>query len=147
MASMHRPLSNDMPRRGGFTLFEALVALLIIGLIAVGALSSVGTQLRAADRIRRVTEAEALAQDRVALVRLMTANELQSLPDSVAHGRFPAPFGQYTWQARSTPLLGEEFLNDVTVRVEWPGDAYTLSTRLYVRPPADSGAGQQGSGS
>ena len=133
--------------RPGFTLFEAVVSLMVIGMIAVGALASVGTQLRTATHVRDVTEAELLAADRLALVRLMGATELQALPDSVAKGNFPPPFGRYAWRVTSTPVLDEEDLNDVTIRVVWPEGAYTLWTRLYSRPPADSSATGGGFGS
>ena len=126
--------------RPGFTLFEAVVALTIIGLIAVGALASVGTQLRTAEHVRDMTEAEVLAADQLALVSLLTATDLQSLPDSVAHGRFPPPFSRYAWRVTSAPIVGEEDLDDVTVRVMWPSGSYTLWTRLYRRPPVSSGS-------
>jgi type II secretory pathway pseudopilin PulG len=112
-------------------LLESVVALVIVGLVAVGELTSVATQLRAADKAKHLTEAEALAEDRLTVVRLLTPNAMASLPDSVEHGRFAAPFDRYSWQTRSTVLSGDEYLYAVTVRVEWAGGAYTLSTRLY----------------
>lgn len=140
------PSVRSRANRSGFTLFEAVVALTVIGMVAVGALASVGTQLRTATHVRDVTEAELLAADRLALVRLMSATELQALPDSVAQGKFPPPFNRYAWRVTSTPVLGEEDLNDVTVRIVWPEGAYTLWTRLYSRPPADSSATRTGMG-
>jgi prepilin-type N-terminal cleavage/methylation domain-containing protein len=135
--------------RSGFTLLEAVVALMIIGLVSISALAAVGTQLRAEERARRATEVAALAEDRLAVVHLLTADELQSLPDTVAHGQFPPPFNQYTWSTTSTPVLGEEYLNDVNVTLEWPNGSYTLASRVYIPPTvtqADGGSGTGGGG-
>jgi prepilin-type N-terminal cleavage/methylation domain-containing protein len=120
--------------RDGFTLFEAVVALMIIGVVAVSTLSAVGAQLRAQERAQRVAEVEALAQDRLSALELLTADELQSLPDSIARGRFPPPYTQYTWQAMSRPVLGEEYLNDVGVAITWNGGSSTIYSRIY-QPP------------
>jgi len=125
--------------RPGFTLLEALVAVVIIGLVSVSALASVSSQLRTADRARRMIEAEALAEDRLSVVLLLTGEQLQSLPDSVAHGRFTAPFGVYTWRVRSIPMPSENYVDEIHIVVEWPDGAYTMSTCLY-RPPSLPGS-------
>ncbi len=120
--------------RAGFTLFEAVVALLLIGIVAVSTLSTVAAQLRGEARARRTAEVESLAQDRMVALQLLDANGLQSLPDSVAGGRFPLPFQQYSWQAISRPVMGEDYLNDVSVRISWEGGAYTINSRIYRAP-------------
>ena len=50
-----------MRARSGFSLLEAVVALAIVGVTAVGALAAVGAELRAADDARTTLEADALA--------------------------------------------------------------------------------------
>jgi type II secretory pathway pseudopilin PulG len=125
---------RGMRARSGFTLFEAVVALMLIGLVAVSTLSAVAAQLRAQARGQRAAEIEALVQDRLAALQLLTSDQLQALPDSVARGRFPPPLNEYTWSAISRPVLGEEYLNDVAVAISWADGSYTVYTRIY-QPP------------
>lgn len=128
-------------KRQGFTLFEAIVSLLLVGLVAISTLTAVGTQSRGEARARRVAEVEALAQDRLVAVELLNADELQSLPDRIARGTFPPPLDQYSWETTSTPVMGDLNLNDVRVRISWRGGSYTLATRIYTPPEADNSEG------
>jgi type II secretion system protein I len=130
-----------MKLRSGFTLLEAVVALAIISLVAVASLASVGTQLRATDHARHTTEAIALAQERLTAVQLLSFNDLQSLPDSIASGRFTAPLDMYRWRVNAQPVSDAEGLNTVTVQVEWPDGAYTLASRVYHSPPSSTPSG------
>ena len=50
----------------GFTLLEGVVALAILGALAVASLGAVGANLRATERAGRVLTATALAEDRLA---------------------------------------------------------------------------------
>jgi type II secretory pathway pseudopilin PulG len=120
--------------RRGITLFETVVALAIVGMTAVAALGAVGTELRAAERARRVLEAEALATQRAAQLDLLADDDLLVLPDSVARGRFDAPLADYRWETTSAPLAEEPGVYDVTVRVSWADGAYALRTRAFRRP-------------
>jgi type II secretory pathway pseudopilin PulG len=120
--------------RRGITLFETVVALAIVGMTAVSALAAVGTELRAAERARRVLEAEALAAQRVDLLELLPDDDLLVLPDSVEAGRFDAPLDDYRWQTTAAPLDTEPGVYDVAVRVSWEGGAYAVRTRAYRRP-------------
>jgi type II secretion system protein I len=126
-----------MTSRGGFTLFEAVVALAIISMVAVASLASVGTQLRGTDHARRTTEAIALAQERMTAVQLLAYNDLQSLPDSIASGRFAPPLDMYSWRMNSQPVSDADGLYTVAVQIEWSGGAYTLATRMYKPPPGN----------
>src|SRR5918999_2456349 len=85
--------------RRGFTLLEAAVAMAIVGVIALAALGAYAAELRAADKARQALPAVSLAEERLAAIDLTGARELRSLPDSLARGRFPAPFEQYEWTA------------------------------------------------
>jgi type II secretory pathway pseudopilin PulG len=114
--------------RRGFVLLEAVIALLVIGLAAAGALELTAAHLRAAAREPVLLTAAALAQDRIAAVRLLEPDALRRLPDSVANGRFPAPFEAYRWHATARRSV-EESLYDIRVDVSWAGGDYTLASR------------------
>ena len=121
--------------RKGFTLFEAIVAVLIIGLTATAALEAVGTELRTQYTAQRMMEAQALAVTKMATIQLLTAEELQLLPDSIREGTFEAPMANYRWTTSSKPIDDEDSVNDITLKIEWKDGAYTLRTYLF-RPSA-----------
>jgi len=79
------PIRSSARRRlrAGITLFEAVVAVTIVGMTAVAALEASASEMRTAERARRALEVEALATSRLDFMDLMTDRELQSLPDSV----------------------------------------------------------------
>ena len=120
------PVSNR-----GFSLLEAVVALAIVGVASVGALAAFGAELRTADRGRRALEANALAEERLAHLRLLPRAELDPLRDSLRKGQFPKPFDQYRWEvsARSVPTRTDLF--DLAVTVKWDDRSYTEATRAY----------------
>lgn len=117
--------------RSGFTLLEAMIAVMIVGLAAVAVLSSFGTTLRTATRARQGLEAEALASQRLARAALLEREQLVHLPDSVARGRFDAPFASYQWKTVASEVRGERGLFDVAVEISWPDGRYSLPTRVY----------------
>ena len=129
----------SMRARAGFSLLEAVVALAIVGVTAVAALGSVGAEIRAAEDARIALEAEALAVQQLALIEILTGEDLQRLPDSLARGRFDPPFERYRWTASTTPVLGEEGLTAVQVDVEWSSGSFPLRTLLYRRPTTLAG--------
>ena len=134
-----------MRARSGFSLLEAVVALAIVGVTAVGALAAVGAELRAADDARTALEAEALAVHRMKTIEMLTAEQLQRVPDSLARGKFEPPFERYRWTVATEPVMGEEGLTEVTVEVEWKTGSFPLRTRLFRRPTLSSltGGGSQ----
>ena len=121
--------------RTGFTLLEAAIALVIVGMAAVAVLSSFGTTLRTSARARRTLEAEALATQRLAYASLLSHAELAHLPDSVARGRFDAPFEEYRWETTARERRDDDALFDVRVEVAWTDGRYALPTRLYRPAP------------
>ncbi len=123
-----------MRARPGLSLLEAVVALAIVGVTAVGALGAVAAESRAAEDARTMLEAEALAVQQLALIETLTGEDLQRLPDSLARGTFDEPFARYRYTATSTPVLGEEGLTRVNVSVEWEGGSFPLQTTFYRRP-------------
>src|SRR5690242_14853572 len=121
----------------GFSLLEALVALTIVGTASVAALAAFGAELRADERTGRALVARALADDRLARLRLASPRELDPLADSLRAGRFAEPFGAYRWEAAGRAVRGREGLYELSVGVRWDGGDYTETTRLY-RPSVPS---------
>lgn len=123
----------------GFTLFEATAALTIVAVVAVAALGAVGGELHTAERARRALEVSALATARLDFMGLLTDQELQDLPDTVAKGHFPTPLDEYSWTTTSRVLATPPGVYDVVITIDWPNGAYTVRTCLYRRPPLASG--------
>ncbi|MGH7669474.1 MAG: prepilin-type N-terminal cleavage/methylation domain-containing protein [Gemmatimonadaceae bacterium] len=124
-----------MRTRRGFTLFEATAALAIVGITAVAALGAVGAELRTTARARRAIEAQALATSRLDFMALLSNQELQALPDTVAKGAFAAPLNDYTWKATSSALSATQGLYGVDLTINWPNGAYVVRTYMYRLPP------------
>jgi prepilin-type N-terminal cleavage/methylation domain-containing protein len=122
----------------GFSLLEAVVALAIVGLAAVAALGAFAMELRTGGQAARALEAQALAESRLAAVRLLQRSELEPLADSLRNGRFPAPLQAYQWQASSERVPDQEDLFQVAVAVRWNEGDYSLATRLYRPRPLGS---------
>lgn len=127
-----------MRNRRGISLFEAVFALAIVGVTAVGALAAVGAEMRTAERARRLLEVEALATERLTFLYLLTDRDLLNLPDTVAQGQFEAPLDHYKWTTTSTPNETYPGLYDIKVSITWPdGDrpgSFTASAAQYRRP-------------
>lgn len=129
------------PVRRGFLMLEAAVALLVVGLVAGAALELHGAQLRAARRGPELVTATTLAQDRLAAVRLLEPEQLSRIPDSIANGRFRAPFADYRWRTSAARTKErQDDLYDIRVQVTWSDGAVTLATRLYA--PMTAGRAQ-----
>ncbi len=120
--------------RRGFTLLEAVVALLIIGIAAITALEAVGGELRSHERVQRALEAESLADYQLAATQMLFYEDFVAFPDSLAHGRFAAPFDAYAWTTTVIPVVNEENLFQVDLEVTWQGGSYDLNTMVYRRP-------------
>ena len=120
--------------RRGITLLEAVAAIAIVGMTSVAALEAAGGEMRTAERARRAIEVEELATSRREFMDLLTDTELQSLPDSVAKGKFPPPFDQYTWTTTSAPISDPNGLYDIHVTVNWQNGSYLVRTYRYITP-------------
>ena len=119
--------------RKGFTLLEAVVGIAVVGFAATAALEALGAESRVTAVARRALREQALAGQRLAHAELLDAAELETLPDSVAGGTFPAPFAEYRWTTESRPVPGERGLYDVTVRIHGSQGTHAILTRLYRR--------------
>ena len=124
----------------GFMLLEAAVALLVIGVVAGAALELYGAQMRVARRTPALLVAAALAQDRLAAVQLLEPEQLRRLPESLAAGKFAAPFGAYRWQT-SVTRTSELDLFEARVAVLWTDGDFELVTRIHA-PSAGAGRSQ-----
>lgn len=122
--------------RRGFTLLESVAALVIIGLTSAAVLASFGVELRTAARVGSALEGEALARERLATLRLLSDAQRERLHDSLARGRFAAPFDRYQWRASS--VRRSELLLELRVEVSWRDGAYVMTTREFVRRPMGS---------
>src|SRR4029078_10980456 len=74
--------------RRGITLLEAVAAIAIVGMTAVGAVDAVGGGMLTGERAKRAIEVEALATSRLEVMNLLTDQELQSLPLSLVDRQY-----------------------------------------------------------
>jgi prepilin-type N-terminal cleavage/methylation domain-containing protein len=125
----------DVAKRDAFTLMEVVVAVIIVGMTSVATLSAFATELRTAETSRSALEAASLGGNRIALLELIPAEDLLTLPDSSKSGRFEPPFESYEWAATVTKVVNETDLFDARVRVTWANGSYAIGTRMY-RPLA-----------
>ena len=131
--------------RRGVTLFEAVAAMAIVGIVSIAALEAAGAQMRAALRSRRAVEAASLAQQRLDWLDFLNEQQLRSLPDTVKEGTFTAPLDEYSWETEASPVSTQPGVYDVMVRVRWTkDDAFTLRTFVYRRPIISTGTGGTG---
>lgn len=124
-----------MTNRRGVTLFETMIAFLVVGLVATSAMEAVSAEMRGAERARRALETQALASSRLDFLQLLTDADLQALPDSVESGEFEAPMNEYAWHMTSDPDQDQPGVYHVAITVTWPGNAYVVRTSVYRRPP------------
>ena len=118
----------------GITLFESVVAITIVAMTAVSALEASGAEMRTAARARRALEVEALAQARLDFMQLLNDRELESLPDSVDHGKFDPPLDEYSWKTTSASVAEAAGVYNVRVTISWTDGSYTARTNFYRRP-------------
>jgi type II secretion system protein I len=114
-----------------FTLMEVVVAVIIVGMTAIATLSAFATELRTADKSRSALEAAALAEERLAILRVMPPEDLVALADTSKSGVFNAPFENYSWRANVVRIPSEPDLLDATVHVSWTMGSYDIATRMY----------------
>jgi prepilin-type N-terminal cleavage/methylation domain-containing protein len=137
--------SSFSEARRGFVLLEAVVALAIIGLVAVALLSTTSSQLRTASKAGVLLTARSLAEDRVAAIRFLNYDDLSDLPDSLAEGRFPPPFDEFEWTAVVEEMEDEYDLFGAEVVITGRGESFPLRTLVHApRPVLTGGVGGRG---
>jgi hypothetical protein len=112
---------------------EAVVALAIISIFAIGLLSMVGAQVRAADRSKVLLLERALAEDRLMAVQMLDNEDMNDVPDSLAAGTFSQPFEDFTWSIKVDPVDDEYDLFRADVSVT--GRGYTLPLQTLIHAP------------
>ena len=116
--------------RGGFTLVEAIVALLILALALVPLLASARQALVGQAKVGPAREAVALAEARMEELSLLPADSLAAYL-SPREGRFPAPYQGWTWHALMRGEPQSPALIRAAVIVDWPGGSYSLETTFH----------------
>lgn len=117
--------------RPGFVLLEAVIALAIISLFAIALLAALGAQVRTTAKANVLLVARPLAEERMATLRMLDYEALVDLPDSLAAGAFPPPFGGFTWRAVAAPIEDEYDLVGIEVTVSAGDEAYPLRTLVH----------------
>lgn len=112
-------------------MLEALVAALLIGAAAVGALTVLSSQYDGIGRARDTLVASTLAVARLDMIRLADFSPPLQLTDSLTAGRYAAEGTSYEWSARVAPVRASPQLFDVVVTVTWPGGRHELQSRVY----------------
>lgn len=118
--------------RSGFTLLEALVALVILGTAVSAALGAFGGGLRAAAAVHAHANGVRLAESRLNELALLPSDSLVYYADQ-REGRFAAPMEGFGWRARVTRVSGTEGLLRAVVVVAWNGGDYRLTTEYFRR--------------
>ena len=117
--------------RGGFVLLEAVVAMAILGVASIVLLQVRAQQIRVATQARELLTAQALAEDRVAAIRLLDYELLADPPDSLMEGVFPPPFEAFEWTAEVALIEDEYDLFGVEVVVLGPAERFPLRTLMH----------------
>jgi type II secretory pathway pseudopilin PulG len=125
--------------RRGFVLLEAVVALAIIGLVAIALLSTTSSQLRTASKATVLLTARSLAEDRIAAIRFLNYDDLSRLPDSLVAGRFPPPFDAFEWTTVVEEMEDEYDLFGAEVVVNGLGESFPLRTLVHAPRPVLTG--------
>ena len=114
----------------GFTLTEAMVALVIVGAALVPLLGAVSRSARAQADVGAAVEAVALAEMRMGQLQVLP---LDSVPAYLQPrtGAFPAPFARYRWRALVRPRADAPAVLQAAVVVECEGREYTLETYFH----------------
>jgi type II secretory pathway pseudopilin PulG len=115
----------------GFLLLEALVALAIVGLVAIALLGASTAQVRSAAKAAGLMVAGALAQDRLASIQLLDNPGLRDPPDSLLAGAFAPPFDEFTWTTEVQASDNEYDLFAVRVVVSGRGEVFPLETLVH----------------
>jgi prepilin-type N-terminal cleavage/methylation domain-containing protein len=118
--------------RSGFTLMEALVALVILATAITSALGAFGAGLRVAGSVHAHASGVRLAESRLSELALLPVDSLAYYAQG-REGRFAYPFDGFGWTARLTKVRGADGLLRGVVVVSWQGGSYQLATEYFRR--------------
>ena len=118
----------------GFTLLEALVALTVLSLVGVSAVGVIGSDLRAASRMREGLTEVAVAEEILARVSLLDGSALASLPDSLRRGEILLGGERFEWRTESREQGAHPGLVEVSVTVTSTSGSRSLTTVLRRGP-------------
>jgi prepilin-type N-terminal cleavage/methylation domain-containing protein len=127
-----RPRRSSAGARPGFTLLEAMVALVILATAVSSALGAFGGGLRTAAAVHAHANGVRLAESRLSELALLPSDSLVYYADG-REGRFAAPLDAFGWRARVTRVIGTEGLLRAAVVVTWNGGDYRLTTEYFRR--------------
>ena len=130
-------------RRSGFTLVEALAALLLVAIVLPVVMRGVSVAARAASSARRNTEAASLAQSK--LNEIVATEQWRS---GYLAGQFDSDDGDnaydYSWSAEAT-RWSEPYVRQLAVSVSWTSggtqQSVTLTTLVYEGRPQEQTTG------
>jgi prepilin-type N-terminal cleavage/methylation domain-containing protein len=114
--------------RRGFTLLEAMVALVILGLVSLAYLELFGGTVRAAESAAHWSQAVAYAEDRMESLKLTSENAWERGPEQL-DGGFTRRVETRSWRDD----LGRDGLLVVSVVVTLPGGGEFAVSRLMER--------------
>jgi prepilin-type N-terminal cleavage/methylation domain-containing protein len=154
-AIMKKEIRVKIASRGGFTLIEVLIAVVILSTGIVVVLQALHSSLSALDCAVEKTRSAMLLQAKMG--EAQAAARSGADPSTLGtSGRFEDPFERYLWQlnSASAPLSGmgsggsEQsgglFDVNATVWREGRQRTYSAATRVYVRPESDPSSGNAG---
>lgn len=131
------PASGRHKVRGGFTLIEVVVAVVILATALVASMTAHATELRSLTTAREVNLAVELANERMASVELFSRDRLPSIPDSLEQGTFARPFQHMRWEADARSVLGTALV-EVTVTVSWETGQHAITKVVAIPTPVRS---------
>jgi|GEM_PF-755112 len=114
----------------GFTLLEALVALVIVGLALVPMMRSIGAGVREQGRLRGHLDAVSLAESRMSELALIPVDSIAAYQQP-RNGSFPEPFTGYRWSAVLRADERSAALIRAAVMVRWKDGEYSLETVFH----------------
>lgn len=112
--------------RGGFTLIEAMIAMVILGLVLLGALTAVRADLQASRLSAERLIMAQLAAEVVNQITVTSSEEFAAVMEG-HRGAFPSPLNDYQWEARGSQLT-EDGVIRVDVRVFKEQNAFAIFT-------------------
>jgi type II secretion system protein I len=133
----HRPTSHRIRRGSGFTLIEAMAALVIFSVAIVAVIEGMGAALR--------IQSDLTAEQRAAMLAENVIEEIKytaTLDEGEEGGQYEGSDAAYGWDT-AIAKTDVDNLMEVTARVTWgpPGNeqVYGITTLIYAAPESTSG--------